>query len=178
MSENITVSNELKKQFELLLLEQKKLREQFQETGQKLLKETFAGFFELNPGINAICWTQYTPYFNDGDECVFRVNEPSFTNATGEDLEDIFVPGGEYNGENESIWIVDNVERTLEGGQWYDEDKEKILSGPTVDPESCELISEMITAEEFEDIIKLMFGNHVEIIATRDGFDVSDYDHE
>jgi hypothetical protein len=27
-----------------------------------------------NKNINSVYWTQYTPFFNDGEECVFRVN--------------------------------------------------------------------------------------------------------
>jgi hypothetical protein len=35
-------------------------------------------FFEECPKVQAVIWSQYTPYFNDGDECVFSVNEPNF----------------------------------------------------------------------------------------------------
>ena len=32
-------------------------------------------FFKLVPLVKRIEWTQYTPYFNDGDSCEFSVNE-------------------------------------------------------------------------------------------------------
>lgn len=35
-------------------------------------------FFEECPKVQAVVWSQYTPYFNDGDECIFSVNEPYF----------------------------------------------------------------------------------------------------
>ena len=35
-------------------------------------------FFEECPKVQAVVWSQYTPYFNDGDECIFRVNDPHF----------------------------------------------------------------------------------------------------
>lgn len=35
-------------------------------------------FFDECPKIQAVVWSQYTPYFNDGDECIFRVNTPCF----------------------------------------------------------------------------------------------------
>ena len=35
---------------------------------QELLDSTFA------QGVTALTWHQYTPYFNDGDACVFRVS--------------------------------------------------------------------------------------------------------
>lgn len=36
-------------------------------------------FFKKFPEARTVSWNQYTPYFNDGDECVFSVNEYSVT---------------------------------------------------------------------------------------------------
>lgn len=44
--------------------------------------ELFKAFFEENPEIHSIQWTQYTPYFNDGDECVFEVNDTTYNRST------------------------------------------------------------------------------------------------
>lgn len=44
------------------------------EKGTQLVKLVFAEFFKENPEIFYVGWTQYTPYFNDGDECVFRTS--------------------------------------------------------------------------------------------------------
>lgn len=35
-------------------------------------------FFEECPKVQAVVWSQYTPYFNDGEECVFSINDPCF----------------------------------------------------------------------------------------------------
>lgn len=35
----------------------------------------FTHIFEKYPNLEAFQWNQYTPYFNDGDECTFGVNE-------------------------------------------------------------------------------------------------------
>ena len=36
--------------------------------------------FNSCPSLNTISWTQYTPYFNDGDPCIFNIqNEVSFS---------------------------------------------------------------------------------------------------
>lgn len=32
-------------------------------------------YFETHPDVVAITWTQYAPHFNDGDACVFSVND-------------------------------------------------------------------------------------------------------
>jgi hypothetical protein len=52
------------------------------EKGQEIMKSAVEAFFAANPKINGVAWTQYTPYFNDGDECHFGVHGPSF--AVGE----------------------------------------------------------------------------------------------
>ncbi len=33
--------------------------------------------FNVYPEVRAVRWTQYTPYFNDGDPCVFNVHDIS-----------------------------------------------------------------------------------------------------
>ena len=43
--------------------------------------ELFKSFFEENPEINSVQWTQYTPYFNDGEECVFGVNDITYNRS-------------------------------------------------------------------------------------------------
>ena len=37
--------------------------------------EIVQDFFARNPEFAGIRWNQYTPYFNDGDECVFNVHD-------------------------------------------------------------------------------------------------------
>jgi hypothetical protein len=42
----------------------------------------------------------------------------------------------------------------------------------------CNAFSRMICSSEMEDVMKAMFGDHVKVVATREGFDVDDYDHD
>jgi len=53
-------------------------------------KEEFKGVFERHPEVLALRWTQYTPYFNDGDPCIFGVNDLSIKtkDMNPEDAED------------------------------------------------------------------------------------------
>lgn len=53
-------------------------------------------FFAANPDITSFGWRQYTPYFNDGDECRFGIYcEYPTINGKGEsEIEDF--EGGEY----------------------------------------------------------------------------------
>jgi hypothetical protein len=171
------MTTELRETYTALIVEQRKLQTEFQEKAKNLFKTTFDEFFKLNPGINAVIWTQYSPYFNDGDSCEFSVNQPTFTNATGDDLDDIGYD--QYDGENESVWATDNLEYTLDvSKEWLAEDRTKILNGPAIDIDSCDLLSEMLTSDEFENVLEVMFGNHTKIVATRDGFDELEYEHD
>ena len=58
-------------------LKQKELTSQkFKETFNDVIKD----FFELVPSVKKVVWTQYTPYFNDGDTCTFGIYSPIFCN--------------------------------------------------------------------------------------------------
>ena len=172
------MNKELQAKYDQLISKQRELKKAFQIEAQAIFKETFKEFFEKNPVIKAITWTQYTPYFNDGDECLFTVHDPYFTNAEGEDLNDIS-SWGEYEGEREDIFAVAGIKATLESDRsYYKEDVDKITAAGGVDVDSCELISNMIQDSEMEDVLRDMFGDHVSIIATREGFDVREYEHD
>ena len=42
------------------------------------LKIAFSYFFEKHPQCVALRWAQYTPFFNDGDPCVFHLHEVEY----------------------------------------------------------------------------------------------------
>ena len=48
--------------------EHTKILKEMKEKVQKQLKPVLKDFMNSHPNIKAIGWTQYTPYFNDGDE--------------------------------------------------------------------------------------------------------------
>lgn len=163
--------------FEQLLTDQAELKRKFQTQAQEMFKEITKEFFDKNPGITGVVWTQYTPYFNDGDTCEFRVNDATFTNAPIDELDE--VRWGEYNGELENVWACENLAHVLTcGREYYEDTKNKILAAGGVDADSCKLFDKAICSGEMEDVMQAMFGDHVKVIATRDGFDVNDYDHD
>ena len=160
--------SDLQAEFDKLLEEQRELTKRFQSKAQELFKQTTKLFFEKNPAITAMIWTQYTPYFNDGDTCEFSVGDPSFTNV--DDLDDLS-RWGEYEGEDEDKWSESSW-----GFKYQSEKKGTVFEG--IDPASIEKFSSLIQSSEMEDVMKAMFGDHVRVVATRDGFDVDDHDHD
>lgn len=138
-------------------------RSAFQKRAQEKFKEVFKEFWEENPGINVVTWTQYAPYFNDGEPCVFGINCPTFSNATEpDDISDL--RWEEYNGETEGIWGC---------GEWNIKDIAKEYPG--VNPESTKILASLINSDPMEDVLEDMFGSDNRVVATREGFTSEDY---
>jgi hypothetical protein len=161
--------SDLQNKFNELIEKQRAIKAEFQQTAQQLFKETTKVFFTENPTVKAIVWNQYTPYFNDGDTCEFSVNEPAFTNAEGEDLDD--VSWGEYQGERDDIWAAEAW--TINNGQAQGDDAYSGLNA-----QSCYNFSNIITSSEMQDVMLAMFEDHVTVVATAEGFNVVGYDHD
>ena len=51
------------------------LKAEMQENSKVLMKEAFREFLEKYDVVDNIFWTQYTPYFNDGEYCEFSVGD-------------------------------------------------------------------------------------------------------
>lgn len=167
----------LQSTFDQLIADQAEMQRKFQTQAQALFKDITKEFFDKNPGITGVVWTQYTPYFNDGDTCEFSVNDATFTNAPVDELEDI--SWGEYNGDTEGVWACENLNHVLTcGREYYEDTKNQILASGGVDADSCNLFNKAICSGEMESVMQAMFGDHVKVIATRDGFDVEEYDHD
>lgn len=71
------------------LEELKKLKEAYKaalkDTAKDILKERVQEWFKQRPEAQFICWRQYTPYFNDGDPCVFSVHDLYWTSVAEPD---------------------------------------------------------------------------------------------
>lgn len=58
-----------------------KLRQKMTEEMSNAFSEMMAEVFKAHPEVKTIYWQQYIPYFNDGDECTFSMNEIHFSPA-------------------------------------------------------------------------------------------------
>lgn len=150
------MNQELEARYSELQKELQEVTQKFQKESQDILKKSFVEFFNNNEEVKSILWVQYTPYWNDGEECVFRVGDVYFSNASEQDDLDQLSPWGEYEGDNEDIWERCAYDLNKDA-QWLD----KFLSG-----------------SDMKEVMKSTFGDHVKIIATKEGFDVQEYDHD
>lgn len=129
--------------------------------------ENFVAWLDLVlgiPGVESVKWEQYTPYWNDGEPCTFRVGEIRVRLA-GDD-EDI----GEY----EDGWRT-SCDLSL------DNDYEPLPDALKVVAESVhETLEEMSYQEtkKYYNALEQAFGDHAEIVATKDGFAIEEYEHE
>jgi hypothetical protein len=135
---------------------------------QGKLKDSFKkftqDFFEKCPDIKTIVWVQYTPYFNDGDPCEFRVNDPTFSNCEDSDM---ISPWGELEEDNEdgSLWAHQ--------GTWSVRNSDQKYLEPSVS-EFCQVIC----SNAMEDVMLAMFGDHCRVTCTREGFTIDEYEHD
>ena len=139
---------------------------QFMEQGQRVVKEIFKDLFE-NEWINGAKWTQYTPYFNDGEPCIFGVNDISI--GFVKDWSDVS-PWGEFQNDcTEDEWLYNYGVYAGDGSEYtkLSEDQLKVIKD-----------FQKLFAQIPEDIFENVFGDHCSVLATKDGFEVEEYEHD
>lgn len=137
------------------------LREQF--------KDLFTDFFQNWKCITHVGWIQYTPYFNDGDACVFSRHDMGFKTIWHQDDDE----------DNEDGWISDpKIWRNRVA--WDETDGcEENLS--TLDLQSLEsdLIELSDNLNRIDDQIYLdIFGDSAKVIVSREKIEIEEYDHD
>lgn len=129
--------------------EMEELRRQMQERGKEVFRTESANLFNDFPDLVSFSWRQYTPYFNDGDECVFSVQDyPTVEFSDGDLLEDWSSYSRKYQ-ENENETHMD----------------------------AADAVQELVSAIP-EEVMKDIFGDHVSVTVYKDRVDVDEYDHE
>lgn len=153
---------DLKKSFKELIKKQEDLKKQYLAEGKKLFSVLTKEFFDkFGDEIKAFSWTQYTPYFNDGDSCTFGINEIySLTNKTYERVKN----DDDTDLLEESIWEWDN--------HTHDEDNQMV--------ENAKIVLDEIEKFMYQnkEIMEELFGDHVRVTCTKEGVETSEYEHD
>lgn len=128
------------------------LDERVKANGVGAMRVAFSAFFDSHPDIYAFRWTQYTPYFNDGDTCKFGVYDLEYK-----------LGGKPQNWKSDTDFAKDWSFCSTNGNDQgpYDSEVEDFWEALTDDS-----------------IFKTIFGDHVIILVTRDGFTVAEYQHD
>lgn len=153
--------------------------------GLDSVSKFFSEFFDQNPTIYGIWWTQYTPYFNDGDACVFGVGEFHYISdipATGN-----FPWKSEFTTENYLAMHEDDINHSIwefpTRSHWvtytFNDAGNIDYHGPKVyNPihNNMEELEQVLYKSS--EVLLNTFGDHTMILATRGGFQIDDYDHD
>jgi hypothetical protein len=148
MSATIDKVRELKEQM-------RQLREELAQKAKDGFHESIQELFENHPSLIQFSWTQYTPYFNDGDTCYFSAHTDYFNLQTAEDEEEEFSNYSLYDG-----YGKDRVEKEM-----------------TPHLEAGKAILEVLAVFDSEDYEK-MFGDHCRVVVTREGVETEHYEHD
>lgn len=135
--------------------------------GQDELFKHFLPIFEQNPKLESLSWTQYTPYFNDGDECTFSVNSDYFEMVyDGQEMDDVHYSGVKWNKETGKCDKVPPYVRGYGGeGVHFDESTEEGVGVLAAVKGLQELLVGL-----GDDLCLAIWGNHMRVTLSREGF--------
>lgn len=133
--------------------ELEQLKAKHLEKSKAMFTDVAKQLFEKHAVLQSFRWTQYTPYFNDGDECVFsaRVDQPDMNGMDYYD-DELYEKLTDSQG-NPRKNFDENINNAYK-------DVQEFLSN--ID----------------ESILRDMFGDHVEVNVTRTGTEVEVYEHD
>ena len=136
-----------------------------------------------DPNVKTFGWQQYTPYFNDGDVCEFRVGELwILTVDDSEDEEDFDRYSYEVSDTHPTLgpkkWIM-GVRVPAANGYGYTYTPSSYEPKEAKYPTTYLLAESLSKALEHAEVTLLeWFGDHVEIRVTKDGIQVDEYEHD
>lgn len=120
-------------------------------------------------GITSIGWAQYTPYFNDGDPCVFSAG--CLLVDLPEDADDRYEYEFPYGGYNNGEFTYPFGRVDLDTKEYVGECKDTYRR--------LEALNRALQSGEFDDVLLEKFGDHANVrIVPNDGIYVEFYDHD
>jgi hypothetical protein len=181
-----------------LVKEVEALKEKMKSEGELALKESFKDFFDAHPEARGIKWSQYTPYFNDGDACVFRVHGFDLIldkKHMAEDIKKILKfdesktdesdADDDFNEDNhvDAFYVVENSKHNVKDYNGpYSRAREAGVQLRELTKAEKKLIKDYDeltgACDKIESVLQDIFGDHVMVVATRDGFRTEEYEHD
>jgi hypothetical protein len=141
----------------------KQLQEEMQATAKQFFSEATKELFDKYPKLERFSFTGYTPYFNDGDTCEYSAHTDHLATF-------------EYDGNDRA------EDRYLDS--WgltttWDNVAKKSVPKETVEEWAVAAQDVFSLLQKFDDDFYLQsFGDHVEIIVSRNGVDTEEYGHD
>lgn len=141
--------------------------------GEKVVGLWLQDLLERNPVVKAVQFTAYTPYFNDGEACVWGLGEiyvgipadlPENAEAT-------------YNVNEEVRWDYrddddyDDVTDSIDGLNYY-----SAWGCPDSLKDQIKAVTDEI--ENTDSLIRDGLPDHIRVVVTEKGMTIEDYDHD
>lgn len=185
-------SDSLKNKISKSQKEIEKLKNQLFKDSEKLFKTSCKKIFENNPDFNSFSWTQYTPYWNDGDSCEFSAHTDYVYIDDEEEESDTHnaeVNIKELKQKEKTIKkLTSEIEKLKKQGK-KDDDWEIKQNNSRI-----EVLNELNLEEaekryaflkDIDDLFKniddetleRMFGDHAKVVVTKNGINVESYEH-
>jgi hypothetical protein len=152
------MANESKQRFEEIKSRMQQARKEMEEQAKTVFHEEMQVIFATYPELMDVSWTQYTPYFADGDVCEFscHATHSVHINCFGPNPEE---PTIETDDEYKNKW----PKYSGSASKWETKAANEIVA----------LINAL-----GDDMMQFIFGDHVKVIVGRDKVVVEDYEHE
>jgi hypothetical protein len=161
-------SREVLKKYNDMKKKMSDMRTELTGACKDIFKDASQELFEAHPNLVAFGWTQYTPYFNDGDVCEFGVRSDSpfivFTTSESKDLD--------YDNEFSTYRYESRWDSTLKKSTPVDLTPE--LEAELKTGKAVVAFLQMFDDDQF----KMMFDDHAQVNVTKDGVEVEHYDHD
>ena len=134
-------------------------------------------------GIACFGWQQFTPYFNDGDPCVFGVSSlwaarPEDVRGDSDDFDrdELEVEYGSHLGsyEGREEWVPDPADpvnrRVLAKRRYVGPDQARY--------DNCLALATALGSGSFDDVLLEAFGDHAEVTVRRTGITIEFCQHD
>ena len=190
----------LKTMLEELSKAKREYDEQLKTIGTKLREDFAKEVAPLIPPGYQLEWTQYTPYFNDGEACTFGVNDFYLVrqNVGDGDAKCAEDRGGQSisraiqrygTPDVETFYETDDYSKPIPLGprqnrweQKYEKKKVTYINPgfPLIEGYNVAKLQDLDTfMKSIEgDLFLQAFGDHAKVVVTPDGVEVDEYEHE
>lgn len=150
--------------------------------GEKVVRASIKEFFTIHPEVKALRWTQYTPYFNDGEPCIFGYSGCDVKLADSEpdaiyacpNHEEIMTASPVKCGKPNCGETTVKLEPDQDNDDgWFDDYSDAIKGSLKTDLRKFN--SYMV---DCEDALLIAFGDHARITATQKDITIDEYEHD
>lgn len=168
-----------------------KLKSKLVKDTNTLFKQSLKEIFKDHSNLESFSWTQYTPYWNDGDTCTFSAHTDYIYLNDSEEGEGVWEYESLYNdllnkdkaikkleadntklaGKPDNKWQIESNERKIKQLEEADINEIKWKY------EALKDISELMNNID-QDTLLTMFDDHVKVTVTKNGIETESYQHD